>query len=657
MSVPTPQAAVDVARLQGRPQTPPRRWTAPIRIERLSLGAAPYLAVIGAAGLLVIAIGNNAARESASGAELLFWSGLVLIYAPFAFRLFSTSASRTERIALALLLGLILFFVKVLHSPANFDLHDELGTWRQTSEILRTGHFFSANPLVEGYAGYPTISAVTAALVQLGHLSIFHAALVVSAVARLTLMLILFIFLERVSGSTRAAGIGMAIYACNPNFLYFDSQFAYESLALPIAAALLLITYLWTQHSYLHQIRLRSEFLVAIAVLVPTLTITHHMSSYAMLAFFLLWAGIEGLLRWRPLTRLTGGGGAINSASAEHRPLLAGPLLPALLLVGAIGLWFTFVAGAVTRAELGGTLSSAVKSLVGLVFGTGAPKTLFQSSAEENPLIVRLLAIASVIPLLAMIPFGLIRTWRRPSPSIWKALAVVGALYPVTLGLRLTLAGTETSQRASEFVYVGLAFLAAILLSNLPRRARGKIHAVHALGFAGIATIIFLGGFVVGESPETRQPGPFLVSAEARSVNAASIAAAQFAARHLSPHTPILTDRPNTTFLASYSHLDPVQGYIDGRSITTIIFDKKFTSVDKRLIKDGELGYLVVDGRLSRELPASGIYFDRYEPHAFAHRTPISHHALTKFQLTDGLNRIYANGPIVIYETSETPAK
>ena len=48
-------------------------------------------------------------------------------------------------------------------------------------------------------------------------------------------MVALFLFLERAAGSARAAGIAIAVYACNPSFLYFDSQFGYESLALAIA--------------------------------------------------------------------------------------------------------------------------------------------------------------------------------------------------------------------------------------------------------------------------------------------------------------------------------------------------------------------------------------------------------------------------------------
>ena len=73
------------------------------------------------------------------------------------------------------------------------------------------------------------------------------------------------------------------------------------------------------------------------------------------------------------------------------------------------------------------------------------------------------------------------------------------------------------------------------------------------------------------------------------------------------------------------------------------------------MIGDGHVRYILVDGRLSSSPPVVGIYFDRYEPNAFAHRFAISAAALHKFHLSEGFNRIYSNGPIVIYDTSSLP--
>ena len=49
---------------------------------RWRLGAAPAIALLAAGGLVMVAFGNDAAREGTGGAQPLFWGGLAAIYAP-----------------------------------------------------------------------------------------------------------------------------------------------------------------------------------------------------------------------------------------------------------------------------------------------------------------------------------------------------------------------------------------------------------------------------------------------------------------------------------------------------------------------------------------------------------------------------------------------
>src|SRR5207244_10976530 len=116
--------------------------------------------------------------------EALSRGWLVVTSAPLTFRLLSPSASRAERISLVVVLGVSLFVVKILASPTGFVRFDELGTWRATNDVLQTGHFFSANPVIVSTAGFPGLPTVTAAVAQLTGLSIFHSGLIVLGVAR-----------------------------------------------------------------------------------------------------------------------------------------------------------------------------------------------------------------------------------------------------------------------------------------------------------------------------------------------------------------------------------------------------------------------------------------------------------------------------------------
>jgi hypothetical protein len=629
------------AALAGR-RSEPHPW--------VKLRAAPLLALVAAGGVLLVALGNDAARKGAGGAQPLFWAGLIAIYAPIAYRLLSVQASRAERIVLVVTLGLSFFVVKVLYNPTGATPYDELATWRQTYDLLNTGHAFTFNPLVEGYAAYPGLETVIAVVSRLAGLSIFHGGLIVIGTARATLMLALFLFLERVTRSPRAAGIGVAVYACNPSFVYFDAELGHESLALPIAAALLLLVLRWVERRLPEREPwFGVSLLVGMALAACTVTIVHHMTSYAMAAFLALWTILTALAlrasqpgrRWPAKPR---------STAALRAGLMEGPAIPALLMTAVAAAWFLFVAGSETVNELGGSITGSVEGLVHVIFGESGSKTLFQGGGRTNSTAARMLAIGSLIPLLALIPLGLRRVWREG--PLWRALGIVAALYPLTLGFRLTQAGSETSQRASEFVFVGLAFLAAVVVGELrpSRRRMGRVALSAAL--TTIATAVFIGGFIVSALPANRQPGPFLVSGEARSISAPGLVAARFAAENLPPESRVLADRPDATLLGAYGRLNPVFGQIDGIPITRLLLSETFDRRDARIVEDDAIEYIVVDRRQSRELPLVGYYVESFEPGAFTRRKPIGRQALEKFDSVPGVSKIYSNGPIAIYDTA-----
>jgi hypothetical protein len=627
----------------------------PRRRRELRLGAAPLLALVAAGGVLAVALGNNASREAEASAQPLFWGGLVLIYAPIAFRLLSTSASRAERLALVLTLGMAMFAVKLLYSPVKPTPYDELAVWRQTFDFVENGHLFSFNPLVEGYAGYPGLETITGTISNLAGLSIFQSGQLVIGVARGILMLALFLLLERVTGSARAAGIGAALYACNPSFLYFDAQIGHESLALVIAAALLLLAVRWNEPEPAEATsRAAPSLVIAMALLGGALTMIHHMTAYAVTIFLAVWA----VLAWQAggsSGQWTGGAEPQIKALSRWVPawLRGGVGFPALLMLALSVGWFVFVAGGHTVNELGAVLKGAIEGPINVLTGGSGPKNLFEGGGRTNSTAARALALASIIPVLALIPLGFLRVWREGARRpIWRALALVGALYPVTLGLRLTLAGTETSQRASEFVFVGLAFLGGLLVSELPMPRRWAQRALGGAAMVAVGTIVFLGGVIISSLPANRQPGSFLVSAEARSVSAPNLALARFAAENLPPGSRVLADRPNATLLGSFGGLNPVFGQIDGIPITRVLFGTEFGPIDRRVIVDDAIEYIVVDRRQTRELPLVGYYVESFEPGAFTRRRPLDPEAFRKFDSVPGLSRIYENGPIVLYDTS-----
>ncbi|HJX20503.1 MAG TPA: hypothetical protein VJ454_05885, partial [Steroidobacteraceae bacterium] len=123
------------------------------------------LLVVGAAGVLLVALADGLARDSVPGAQLLFFAGLLVTYVPLALRALAPGASRRERIALLAALAVLLSLVKVLMQPAALTYYDELMHWRSLIELERSGHLFGPNPLLGISAYYPGLESATAALI------------------------------------------------------------------------------------------------------------------------------------------------------------------------------------------------------------------------------------------------------------------------------------------------------------------------------------------------------------------------------------------------------------------------------------------------------------------------------------------------------------
>jgi hypothetical protein len=610
-----------------------------------ALGWLPGLSVVTALGLLLIAFAFTAGREDKSWAEAGFWVALAVIFVPTMARLTTAAPSRRERLGLVAMLGLALYAAKVLQEPTAFTYHDELGHWRTVDDILRTGGLFDFNPVTRAYAYYPGIDVVTASLVKLGSSSILFAGVVVLAGARLVLAPALFWLFEDVSGSARLAGIGAALYMTNPNFLFFDSQFAYESFALPLLIFSLLIVRRWAYS------RERTGLGVLFAVVALAVVMSHHMDAYALSALLVVWTVASAVVR-RRLAHAPG--------KSVPRWLISGtsPKWPALLVVGATAAWFAFVAGGATTHELGPVFSGLVDGVKGLL-GSGSDKQLFKSgSGHTEPLWTQALGFASVGIILAGLAIGLWRLRRRPLSSAALALVLITLIYPLTLVLRLTQAGTETSNRAAEFLFLGIALVLAFAgVEVLLQRTRAGVleRARRGLGapiVVGLATVLLLGGVAIGWPPYGRVPGHFLVGGDLRSISPQGTAAAHFAAREMPAHSRISTDRTTALLMASYGRQNPVGGKINGLSVVSIFFSPVFGERERSIVSGDKLRYIAVDRRLSQSLPTSGVYFERGEPGAQAHRQPISPSALAKFAHVRGLSRIYDNGAIAIYDAN-----
>jgi hypothetical protein len=584
-----------------------------------------------ALGVLSVALAYDQARRGGQD-ELLFWLGLLVIFVPIASRLAGSAASRRERIGLVVLLGLALYAVKVLQSPVGFTLHDEFSHIRTLEDIQRSGRLFLENPLLPASPFYPGLEVFTALLMKATGLGLFPAGLLIVGAARVIHVVAVFLLFDALTGRPRLACFGTLVYIVNPGFLFFDAAFSYESLALPVATAVLFLV-LRARNS-----QRPTPWIIAAVCGIGVVGITHHVTTIFLLIVLGAWAALEAHAgdRGRPrpvaIAALTSAGLNAVWLGTVGRPVLD-------YLVGVFG------------GAFGGAFRSAME---------GSARQLFARTpgAPTVPLWEPLVAYGTVGLLVLLVPFGVLAVWRRQRyEPLALVLIGVALLYPLSLALRFTGAGVEASQRASEFVFLGVGFAIATLVSVVEERPgllwwRLSGSALAPLVTAA-ATFCFVGGVVVGVSPYLRLPAEYRVGADARSIDDQGLAAADWTRTYLGADHQIVTDSANRRIQAALGSQDPVTAYNDGIGTAWLMFSSSLSDTDRRVLREARIEYVIADYRLTLALPEFGVYFEPAEPDAFAHDEPMSPEAIFKWDREPGVPRLYDSGDIVIYDVQE----
>jgi hypothetical protein len=577
-------------------------------------------------GLIAVALADVLSRDASKWAEPLYWAGIALLWVPPTLRLMGREATRGERIALLVLLGLGMYLARVLFSPRYFVGYDEFLHWRTADDINRTGTLFEPNPLLPVSPLYPGLETATSAITKLTGLSVFLSGTMVVGAARLIVILALYLLYERVIGSSRLAGVATAVYFTNPHFLFFDSSYAYESLSIALAALVLYAALRGTEG--------RRQYTPGAALLVIVLmaatVVTHHVTSFVLAVSLLLLAAIS--LAFRPVrSRLWYWGIALVGA-------------------GMVLVWVSLVAGRVIgylEPQIGGGFSE----LIGLIRGQGASRHLFQSYAgQPTPIWERASAFAFAAVILLALPLGWLQIWRtRRIGAFTVLLAVCSLAFPASLPFRFTSAGAELSARLSAFVFVSVSYCVAMALAGRPQMQSSRAWTA---ALTVIGALLLYGGVATGTAPWSRLPGPYLVAADHRSIEPEGISAASWAEEFLGPGNRIGADRVNQLLMLTYGLQRPVTTLADVVDPTPVFFSRRFSPYERRLLRRARLDYLVVDYRLTRNLPWLGYYYDSFEPDAFRHKRPMPVAAYAKFDRIGRVSRVFDSGDIVIFDVS-----
>jgi hypothetical protein len=637
------------------------------------------IAIVGA-GILVTGLADALARTGHAGSVLpLFFVGLIAIFVPCAWRLTAAGATRNERVSVSLILGVGLLVSYVLRSPLIFDGFDELIHGSNVSRMLDNHVLLVPNTVLPVSTYYPGLELLTSAIKLLTGLPVVLSQVVVLLAVRVVLILCVFLVVERICGSARAGGVGVLVYAANPEFYSFDAGYAYETLALALAAATVYLiitsidearhrrgsrapTFADSMRQLMvprseelspplqklrpidvptmreppgpmeraQAIRVARDLGLALVCLVA-LVVTHHLTSWLTVGFLVL--------------------GAVMLYRTGQRVPARVVIAAAVVGVVAVAMWTSFVGHRIVT-YLGPIFSGALSGIWSALGQGQGNRSLFQSSAGASHAptweMIAMLAAAAAWCLVLVVSLRAAIWGRtvRGGPLRWVPV-IIAALYPVALLTRLSSGSSEVGGRAMSFIFFGMAvvvggWLATRITADLRPHWRGAILA--------IASVCFLGSMIFGSGPDwSYVPGRYLVGADQRSVGSPSIAAAEWASTHIPAGTPVAADRVNGSLLADLGHVDPVTGISGQVNPSPLFFDPTIGRYELGLIRTGRIRYIVIDRRLVDGLPLFGTYV---EPGESKTPTRLTQAELGKFDSVPGVRRVYDNGPIQVYDLS-----
>jgi hypothetical protein len=589
-----------------------------------SAGHLAPITLCAGAGLLLCSLANTLARETLDPSSLIYWAGVLLIALPIFYRLTSRDASPGERLALVCLLALSLYGVKLVRDAPMFTFSDELVHAFNADQIASHHHLFRFNPILPVTPNYPGLEGATSALMTLTGLSSYSAGIVVVGAARLMLAIGLFLLFARVSGSWRTAGLGVAIYTGNFNFLFWGAQFSYESLSLPMFVVVLMAI----AERGASPREWARDWAVPIVLGIAAIVVTHHLTSYAITAFLAALAFAYWLVRrdwdWPNPWRFA--------------------VLAALLAT----LWLVLVATS-TIGYLSPVLGDAVEAIFHTASGEAPPRALFQgkgSSLPATPFPARAVALLAVALLIAAMPFGLLRLWRRYRSQPFALVFAVAALaFFATLLLRLAPAAWETGNRAGEFLFVGLAFVAACAgLQNWRPRNRpwiGRVSLTAALG------VVLVGGAIAGWPWDLQLASPLRAKADGGTISSAPLAVAEWARRNIPEDERFAASTADARALMVPGERIALAGKTP--DIQDLLEETALSSWELPLLRREDLRYVVTDRReISKDVTRGYSFSIRGDERGLL---PLA--SVTKFAGIPGAMRIYSSGDISVYDLGE----
>jgi hypothetical protein len=474
----------------------------------------------------------------------IFWAGMLLVYLTVAWR----AVSGRYAVLWLGLLGLFTVLPTFWMSPSGPIGFDETAHFALLQNVISTGKLFRYTPLLPIGTFYPGLESAAASIHWMTGLSTWDSALTLIAVVHCLLPVQVYYLARALPVPHRWAAVAGLVYATNPQFVYFDAQFAYESLAVLFMLTIvrLYAEALAAERSGSPTWRQSLAAVLLIAMVSVGLVVTHHLTSLTSIVLLL-----AGALFLKPMSGLA-------DRKSDRRRLFV-RWVPVLTLVTLFGLWVAVVAPG-TVSYLAPNVSSAVSQLAALATGakgsSGAVRMIFNHSTD--PGYERAAAIAAPIMIAVALLFAGIRWLQKPSLRgnfLWAF--VLTALYLVSLPLTLIGGGVSGAHRTWATTYVGVTLLPAALVALFEWDKYGPwLKRTAAAAGAAVFAVLLVGNVAASSQIDARFPGPYQFGNDVLSVTPETLSFAHWVEVHLGPGAHVVTDR--FTALALTAHADAV---------------------------------------------------------------------------------------------------
>ena len=225
-------------------------------------------------------------------------------------------------------------------------------------------------------------------------------------------------------------------------------------------------------------------------------------------------------------------------------------------------------------------------------------------------------------------------------------------MLPVLLAARVVPKGGEIFDRSSSFLFLPFSLLighyAVRFWWHEPRQhspGHGWTHW-YAGGGRRAASLMFVGGYILGSGPTwSRLPGPYLVSADSRSMDSEMLAAVAWSRDNLQPGSRIGADRVNSTVFAAEAGVWPmVEKPRPGYSFAVL---RRRLGPRRPRSRASAIALPLRRPANGRQNSHLGAYFVTGETSEIQQLTDWE---LTKFDSVPGIAVVYRHGPISIYD-------